>query len=597
MRRPVTVISILGSKLDAGWRADRWKSWRPTVSLFQHDDLLVDRMILLVNQHDSQLADVVMQDIASVSPETRIERLSLRATDPWDFEQVFAELHEVAGELSLNGETEDVLVNVTTGTHVAQICLFLLTESRHFPGRLLQVEPPRKDRSPGSYSIIDLNLDRYDRLASRFREEQQAAADVLKSGIPTRNARFNRMMERLEQIALRSTEPILLLGPTGAGKTRLARQIHELKRSRNHIVGPLIDVNCATLRGDQAASTLFGHVRGAFTGANTSRDGLLRLANNGMLFLDEIGELGLDEQAMLLRAIEEGVFYPMGSDKPVRTQFMLIAGTNRDLRQQVQLGRFREDLLARIDLWTFTLPGLRDRPEDLEPNLDFELTRFSARTGQRVTINSAARQRWLDFATSPDALWIGNFRDLHASVVRMATLATSGRITVDDVSEEIDRLQSNWRGNARTTSIADARETQTKNAIRQLPDGLPSPNSFNDTPENNYPEYSSPTTLAHPSALPFQGGGTPQPTTPNHDLVTRILGPESAAALDRFDRVQLEDVLRVCATSPTISHAGRTLFAQSMAQRHTRNDADRLRKYLARFELRFEGLFKTGEDA
>ena len=597
MRRPVTVISILGSKLDAGWRADRWKSWRPNVSLFQHDDLLVNRMILLVNQHDSQLADVVTQDIASVSPETRIEHMSLRATDPWDFEQVFAELHEVAGKLSLNGETEDVLVNVTTGTHVAQICLFLLTESRHFPGRLLQVEPPRKDHSVGSYSIIDLNLDRYDRLASRFREEQQAAADVLKSGIPTRNARFNRMMERLEQIALRSTEPILLLGPTGAGKTRLARQIHELKRSRNHIAGPLIDVNCATLRGDQAASTLFGHVRGAFTGANSSRDGLLRLANNGMLFLDEIGELGLDEQAMLLRAIEEGVFYPMGSDKPVRTQFMLIAGTNRDLRQQVQLGRFREDLLARIDLWTFTLPGLRDRPEDLEPNLDFELTRFSARTGQRVTINSAARQRWLDFATSSDALWIGNFRDLHASVVRMATLATSGRITVDDVTEEIDRLQSNWRGNARTTMIADARESQTKNDIRQFPDGLRNPNSFTSTPENNSPEYSSPTTLALPSAFPFQGVSTPQPTPPNHDLVTRILGPESAAALDRFDRVQLEDVLRVCATSPTISHAGRTLFAQSISLRQTRNDADRLRKYLTRFGLRFEGVFKTGEGA
>jgi transcriptional regulatory protein RtcR len=279
----------------------------------------------------------------------------------------------------------------------------------------------------------------------------------------------------------------------------------------------------------------------------------------------------------------------------VRTQFMLIAGTNRDLRQQVQLGRFREDLLARIDLWTFTLPGLRDRPEDLEPNLDFELAQFSARTGQRVTINSAARQRWLDFATSPDALWIGNFRDLHASVVRMATLATSGRITVDDVSEEIDRLQSNWRGNARPTGISaggisGAPEIRAANNIRQFPENSASNISSDSVLEINSPEYSSTTRLAPPPDGHFQGGSTPQLTTPDPDLVTRTLGPESAAALDRFDRVQLEDVLRVCAQCTTISQAGRTLFAQSMGQRQTRNDADRLRKYLARFGLRFEGV-------
>jgi sigma54-dependent transcription regulator len=175
----------------------------------------------------------------------------------------------------------------------------------------------------------------------------------------------------------------------------------------------------------------------------------------------------------------------------------------------------------------------------------------------------------------------------------MATLATSGRITVDDVTEEIDRLQSNWRGNAKPIGLSGAREIQTKNDILQFPENPASRISGNPVPENNSPEYSSPTTLALSSAQPFQGGSTPQPTAPNPDLVTRTLGPESAAALDRFDRVQLEDVLRVCAQSTTISQAGRTLFAQSMGQRQTRNDADRLRKYLARFELRFEGVGAT----
>jgi transcriptional regulatory protein RtcR len=99
------------------------------------------------------------------------------------------------------------------------------------------------------------------------------------------------------------------------------------------------------------------------------RAGLLRAANNGMLFLDEIGELGLDEQAMLLRALEEKTFLPLGSDKEAHSDFQLICGTNRDLHAAVREGRFREDLLARIHLWTFVLPGLRDRREDIEPNL------------------------------------------------------------------------------------------------------------------------------------------------------------------------------------------------------------------------------------
>src|SRR6185369_871819 len=109
--------------------------------------------------------------------------------------------------------------------------------------------------------------------------------------------------------------------PTGAGKSRLARRIFELKKSRNLVKGEFVEVNSATLRGDAAMSALFGHVKGAFTGAVSDRPGLLRKADQGVLFLDEIGELGLDEQAMLLRAIEEKVFYPLGSDREASSDF------------------------------------------------------------------------------------------------------------------------------------------------------------------------------------------------------------------------------------------------------------------------------------
>jgi transcriptional regulatory protein RtcR len=128
-------------------------------------------------------------------------------------------------------------------------------------------------------------------------------------------------------------------------------------------------------------------------------------ADKGVLFLDEIGELGIDEQAMLLRALEEKTFLPLGSDREAHSDFQLIAGTNQDLLAAVRQGRFREDLLARINLWTFTLPGLRSRPEDIEPNLQFELEQFEARTGHHVTFNKEAREKFLQFALSPSSPW------------------------------------------------------------------------------------------------------------------------------------------------------------------------------------------------
>jgi transcriptional regulatory protein RtcR len=191
-------------------------------------------------------------------------------------------------------------------------------------------------------------------------------------------------------------DPLLLMGPTGAGKSRLARHIYELKKARHTVKGEFVDVNCATVRGDGAMSALFGHTKGAFTGALKDRPGLLRAADGGILFLGEIGELGLDEQAMLLRvgALEGKTFLPLGSDRESQSDFQLIAGTNRDLFAAARHGRFREDLLARINIWTFSLPGLEARPEDIKPNLQFELDQHARKTrNHRQTVGS--RFSWL----------------------------------------------------------------------------------------------------------------------------------------------------------------------------------------------------------
>jgi transcriptional regulatory protein RtcR len=522
-RRRLVVIGLLGTSLDAGRGGGRWDRWRPTVALTQHEDLLVDRLELLYGKAGAPIADVVVADIAHTSPETRVVRHVVEFKDAWDFEDVYSTLDDFARRYPFDVEHEDYLVHITTGTHVAQICLFLLTESRYFPARLLQTSPARgaegKQR-PGTYSVIDLDLSRYDRLASRFAKEQVEGQSFLKSGIETKNVAFNRLIERIEQVALASRAPVLLTGPTGAGKSKLARRIFELKKVRRQVKGEFAEINCATLRGDGAMSALFGHKKGAFTGATADRAGLLLKANEGVLFLDEIGELGLDEQSMLLRAIEEKVFYPLGSDREASSDFQLLCGTNRDLAARVAGGEFREDLFARINLWTFRLPALHERPEDIAPNLDFELHQASKALGVNVTMNREARERFLVRAVR--RTWAGNFRDLNAAVTRMATLAPGGRINEETVDEELARLE------------------ETAAPIRQ-------------------------------------GQG--------NDLVTKAFGTARAAALDRFDRVQLEDVLSVCRDAPSLSAAGRELFASSRAERQSVNDADRLRKYLARFGL------------
>lgn len=522
--KPLTVIGFLGSTLDASaFGPSRWNKWRPTVGLTMHEDLRVDRLILLHGTAHGRLAEFIAEDIASVSPETLVERRKLDFDDPWDFEEVYGKLLDFARAEPFDPEVEDYLIHITTGTHVAQICWFLLTEARYLPGRLLQTQPARGGPSggPGTWTTIDLDLSRYDSIATRFAAASAESTSFLKSGIETRNAAFNNMIDEIEQVALRSKAPMLLMGPTGAGKSLLARRIYELKRLKHQVSGPFVEVNCATLKGDSAMSALFGHRKGAFTGAAADRPGLLRTADKGMLFLDEIGELGLDEQAMILRAIEDKSFLPVGADKEVKSDFQLLAGTNRDLGAAVAAGAFRDDLYARLNLWTFTLPSLADRREDIEPNLDYELDRFAEREGDRASFNKEARQRYVTYAMAPEASWPGNFRDLAASVTRMATLSPKGRIDLACVDMEIGRLKRLWSGQ----------------------------------------------------------------TDSNAGVLATLLNAEALAEIDPFDRVQLAETIRVCQTSRSLSEAGRTLFSASRARKIKTNDADRLRKYLARFNL------------
>ena len=527
------VFGFLGNVLDQrGKGRKRWTRWRPTIDICNHPEWPVYRLELIYHTQDSKLLEDIIQDIKTIAPDTQVNPIPVQIQDPWDFEEVYTCLLDIAKIYTFNNEQENYYLNITTGTHVMQICWFLLAESRFYPARLLQPSPPARPlASPenlaaepianqplypsGQINIIDLNLNRYDQILTRFQQYANQATELLKSGIATKNRHYNQLINEIEQVASRSHAPILLCGPTGAGKSFLARQIYRLKLNQHQITGQFVEINCATLSSDNAMSTLFGHIKGAYTGASLGRNGLLRQADNGVLFLDEIGELGLDEQAILLKAIEEKQFYPLGADKLVSSNFQLIAGTNKDLKQAIIRGTFREDLYARINLWSYQLPGLAERKEDIEPNIDFELARFAQEYGTMPRFNQQSRDRYIQFATSAMATWPGNFRELTASITRMATLSIQGNITLEQVENEIRRLQIHWQ----QVVFSDA-------------------------------------------LIP--------------------------AEIDEFDRYQLEKVIEVCRKSRTLSEAGRFLFAVSRAQKQRANDADRLKKYLAKFDLSWE---------
>ncbi|MGL4233365.1 MAG: RNA repair transcriptional activator RtcR [Casimicrobium sp.] len=529
--KPLTVIGFLGSQLDAGGGRGRWQKWRPTISIVQHENVSVDTMHILHSPGHERIAEQVLADLTFASPHTRVHLHPLAVRDPWDFEEMYSALFDWSRAQRFDPATSDYWIHITTGTHVAQICLFLMAEARLLPGVLLQTAPsrPQRESDPGTYSLIDLDLSRYDAIAKRFAAEKQDATNYLKSGIATKNKRFNALIDEIERVALRSSAPLLLTGPTGAGKSFLAKRLYELKKDRRTVTGDFVEVNCATLTGDGAASALFGHKRGAFTGAANDRAGLLRSADKGVLFLDEIGTLGLDEQAMLLKAIEDKRFYPVGSDKEVASDFQLIAGTNLDLREAVARGAFREDLFARINLWSYQLPGLAERPEDIEPNVDYLLEKSPNLTGTAARFNAEAKKLYLRFAAGINGVWKGNFRDLSASVTRMSTLAEGGRITEAIVNAEIERLKWLWANESATLSSNDV-------------------------------------------------------------SLDAYLDEAMLAKLDLFDRLQLEAVIRVCKRSRTLSDAGRKLYNVSREERSEVNDADRLRKYLARYELKFDAI-------
>jgi len=219
-----------------------------------------------------------------------------------------------------------------------------------------------------------------------------------------------------------SRTTVLITGESGVGKELIARALHE-QSPRAH--APFVPVNCGAIPEGLIESELFGHVKGAFTGAQTQRDGLFFAASGGTLFLDEIGELPLGLQVKLLRAIQERRVRPVGASEDVEVDVRLLAATNRDLAAEVREGKFREDLYYRLNVIQITVPPLRERREDIQGLADQVLARFAAERGQRLSLSADARRR-LDAYAFP-----GNVRELENLIERAVTLSDGSEVTLE----------------------------------------------------------------------------------------------------------------------------------------------------------------------
>ena len=247
------------------------------------------------------------------------------------------------------------------------------------------------------------------------------------SGLLCRSPAMARVL-RLVETLQHSEASILITGESGTGKEVLARALHAHSPRRN---GPFVAVNAAALPGELLESELFGHVRGAFTGAVRDRSGRFELANDGTLFLDEVGDVPLHLQVKLLRVLQERSYERVGEAAPRQTNARIIAATHRDLRKGVAAGTFREDLYYRLKVFPIELPPLRERREDIEPIAIFLLSRSGSRTGRSLRFSPEALRALLTYD------WPGNVRELENALEFAATVCQGQTLQPEDLPPEL----------------------------------------------------------------------------------------------------------------------------------------------------------------
>lgn len=461
-----TILSLFDPVLDhPATKPDN--GWAPCTAILDISVPHMSRYFLLAEQDSAQKAQKALEAIqrkaerprtarkasgrSRKAPARQVDLHTVSYRDIWDTAACIEDLDPIIRQIlsqpsspsapqrhspeTGSNRSDYIVLNLGGGTAAAKaaLCLCTIRAVKTQPGRFAAMAIRfSEDHAPLRQDLLG----------------DTSAAGILADAMNTCDPAFRKTLDLLERLVCRLChERILLTGPTGAGKSHLARHTIELLQAVDEKVTARNSIlqNVAALPPNLIESELFGYEKGAFTGAIRQHKGIFERADNGVVFLDEIGELAPDLQAKLLTVLDGHPFYRIGGTEPVTSSFTLLCGTNRDLDAECAAGKFRPDLLQRISTWRFAIPGLHDRPADIESAFKREGVLWLRKYGRHIQFEkrpgsstAPARDAWrrcLEIARKIP--WTGNYRELHASFVHMAMWAEKGLLTESIVEGEL----------------------------------------------------------------------------------------------------------------------------------------------------------------
>lgn len=361
----------------------------------------------------------------------QVDLQEIKLISPINYASIYTEVSRHLKDLRLPSEDVDLTFHLSPGTPAMASIWIMLAKTR-FPANLIQTSPQHGLES------VDFPFDLASDFLPEFLQRSGERINRLAEGPQDKFPHFSKILHRSKSIAGQiqlaqrfavHDVPVLILGETGTGKELFAEAIRNASDRSNK---PFIAVNCGAIPPELANSELFGHLKGAFTGATTNRKGHFQEANGGTLFLDEVGDLPLDTQVRLLRVLQAQEVMPMGASNPVPVNVRVIAATHRDLSKDVSEGKFREDLFHRLAVGVLRLPPLRERDGDVDLLIDKFL--------EKINADSRGKPEAIDKKFSVDAKniltsypWPGNIRELYHTILRAYIWASGAEICKDEV--------------------------------------------------------------------------------------------------------------------------------------------------------------------
>ncbi|MCC6346305.1 MAG: sigma 54-interacting transcriptional regulator [Nitrospirales bacterium] len=429
-----------------------------------------DHIFLFDTPSTQRVTGETKDAIKKLHHRSEVHVLEINLADPTNYQEIFrglkAHLHRIIEDFA----SARFFVAVASGTPHMHACWVLLTASGEIPARILHVRPPHFVTKQHPL-VTEVDLSSHEFPTVRFQdvsipvEESQADVDSVRVqlGIVGDHSAMQRSLE-LGAMLAPSQAPVLIFGETGTGKELFARYIHRLSGRPREI---FVAVNCAAIPEDLVESLLFGHKKGAFTGAINDQVGKFDTADKGTLFLDELGELPIPTQAKLLRVLQDGLVEPIGQAKAHKVDVRIVGATNRDLRKLVRQGKFREDLFYRLNVGEIKLPPLRERRSDIPKLALHILDRLngSLRRPKRLSAEALSRLQSHN--------WAGNVRDLENVIERSVRLCRNDVLDADDLlitepvtyADPLDALPEPYEGFSLDEFLGSARKQMILRAL------------------------------------------------------------------------------------------------------------------------------------